>query len=68
MYTPFNDEIQIRIRINHFPFVCCVNDTLDSKEKEKKNSSSSIANERTGEKKKKKEKSNVRTAETWVIR
>ncbi len=36
MYTPFNDEIQIRIRINHSSFECCANDTFDSRKRRRK--------------------------------
>jgi hypothetical protein len=42
MYTPFNDEIQIRIRINHSPFECCVNDTLDRRERKRETAAAAL--------------------------
>lgn len=61
MYTPFNDEIQIHIQINHSPFERCVNDTLwtaarktEREGENEKNRNSSIANERNGKREREK--------------
>jgi hypothetical protein len=64
MYTPFNDEIQIRIRINHSPFECCVNDTLDRRERERERKKTAATALLMRERERGRKKSNVRTAET----